>query len=658
MAEPFDPYHKWLGIRPHDRPISYYRLLGLRFGEDDPEVIGAAADRQMSFVRTLQCGKHAAESQQLLNELATARLILLNPEKRERYNQQFLQQTASPQVPQPPPSLPATDSGPIHSGPIHSGPIHSGSIHSGSIHSGPMASGSPAAVHPRLHSQVPSNHSTSGDLRSGYPGSGYPGSGYPGSGYLGSGYLGSGASIVPPGVPLFARPSQVESAHAVNASETAAAGETVTREEQTALPLPEEGQLPRVGEVGQYAEAKIARGVRPAGFPLWATVSALTTAIVAAGLVLLAAFPTRSLESTADRKQANSDSARSRNPTASNKDPATHSSNSRLNKKLPPAVDQSQVQPTNLNLSRNQPSPDHPKLSRVPASQTKPSHTKPSHTKPSHTKPGRKVPNTDGPIEQGWDYAGPMKEVALRFQGRPGVVLHIGDSMTYASPYGRWACRGLGRLREDKQVGRWMHVGDKDEHDGWYLAAEDAHTGRSFTAASALQAQHLLHKRAGQLPPLRELLQTYQPQMIVLMVGTFDAKAQRPVDEFAADINTLVQETLEQGAICILSTIPPYPPEEQFSHDYNQAIREVGRRHGLPLIDLEQEILLRRPDDWSGTLVNPKNGFLSDKVTLPNGKQVQSRSAPTAENLKNVGYLLRGWLSLRKIAEVKQRVLQ
>jgi hypothetical protein len=30
---------------------------------------------------------------------------------------------------------------------------------------------------------------------------------------------------------------------------------------------------------------------------------------------------------------------------------------------------------------------------------------------------------------------------------------------------------------------------------------------------------------------------------------------------------------------------------------------------------------------------------------------------PTAENLKRSGYLLRGWLTVRKIAEVKRRVL-
>jgi hypothetical protein len=36
---------------------------------------------------------------------------------------------------------------------------------------------------------------------------------------------------------------------------------------------------------------------------------------------------------------------------------------------------------------------------------------------------------------------------------------------------------------------------------------------------------------------------------------------------------------------------------------------------------------------------------------------VNASSAPTAENLRECGFLLRGWVTVRKIAEVKRRVL-
>ena len=46
-------------------------------------------------------------------------------------------------------------------------------------------------------------------------------------------------------------------------------------------------------------------------------------------------------------------------------------------------------------------------------------------------------------LPQDFDYAAAMKKVAGRFKGRPGVVLHVGDSITYSNPYrsGRAAAR-------------------------------------------------------------------------------------------------------------------------------------------------------------------------------------------------------------------------
>lgn len=94
MAEKFDPYRKWLGIPPHEQPPNYYRLLGIGLFESDPDVISNAADRQMVHVRSFQSGKHSALSQQILNELAAARVCLLDPKKRAEYDEQLRQQLA------------------------------------------------------------------------------------------------------------------------------------------------------------------------------------------------------------------------------------------------------------------------------------------------------------------------------------------------------------------------------------------------------------------------------------------------------------------------------------------------------------------------------------------------------------------------------------
>ena len=82
----FDPYLIWLGIRDARRPPHHYRLLGLELFEDDPEVIQNAADRQISYVRRFLVGEHAAEAQQVLQELIAARACLLDRKTKASYD--------------------------------------------------------------------------------------------------------------------------------------------------------------------------------------------------------------------------------------------------------------------------------------------------------------------------------------------------------------------------------------------------------------------------------------------------------------------------------------------------------------------------------------------------------------------------------------------
>ena len=85
----FDPYHKWLGIAPADQPPNHYRLLGVDVFEADLEVIESAADRQMSYIQQCAAGDHLEQSQAILNELAAARVALLNPKSKDAYDAQL-----------------------------------------------------------------------------------------------------------------------------------------------------------------------------------------------------------------------------------------------------------------------------------------------------------------------------------------------------------------------------------------------------------------------------------------------------------------------------------------------------------------------------------------------------------------------------------------
>ena len=91
----FDPYHRWLGIPPDERPISKYRLLALGDFEGDRDVITLAAERQTVFLRTMQAGEHANLVAQLLNEVSQARVTLLDPDKKSDYDAQLRNERTS-----------------------------------------------------------------------------------------------------------------------------------------------------------------------------------------------------------------------------------------------------------------------------------------------------------------------------------------------------------------------------------------------------------------------------------------------------------------------------------------------------------------------------------------------------------------------------------
>lgn len=85
----FDPYLKWLGIRTQEHPPNHYRLLGIDLFEADADVVSNAADARMAHVRTYQTGKYSALSQKVLNEIASAKVCLLNAEKKAAYDAQL-----------------------------------------------------------------------------------------------------------------------------------------------------------------------------------------------------------------------------------------------------------------------------------------------------------------------------------------------------------------------------------------------------------------------------------------------------------------------------------------------------------------------------------------------------------------------------------------
>ncbi|MFC1758821.1 PA14 domain-containing protein [Planctomycetota bacterium] len=95
MAKIFNPYAVWLGIDSQNQHPNYYQLLGLNDFESDPELIRDAAGQRMARIKVFATGPHSCESQQLLNEIARAKVDLLDVSVKNRYDAELRKSTTA-----------------------------------------------------------------------------------------------------------------------------------------------------------------------------------------------------------------------------------------------------------------------------------------------------------------------------------------------------------------------------------------------------------------------------------------------------------------------------------------------------------------------------------------------------------------------------------
>jgi lysophospholipase L1-like esterase len=271
-----------------------------------------------------------------------------------------------------------------------------------------------------------------------------------------------------------------------------------------------------------------------------------------------------------------------------------------------------------------------------------------SSSKPATAAPGTAV------ITEDWDWAAAMRAVAAqgREKNREGVVLSLGDSLTYANQSTRWARKPQGGTPEEKAVLAWSHAGVKDDSDGWHLASVDASGGgRSETAASGVRTDEYLRGGKAGLPPLQAIIAKYRPQVAFVLLGANDSTTGRKPEDVARDMATILDALLANGTIPVLQLVAPRADaaKDALTRQYNAEYLRLARERKLPIIDLYGEFVTRAPDGaWKTQLLN-KDGvhFTTDRAGGP----------PSPENLANCGYLLRGWLAVQKLAEVKARAI-
>ncbi|MEM1061844.1 MAG: hypothetical protein AAGJ97_05880 [Planctomycetota bacterium] len=80
-------YVDWLGIPPDEVPPDHYTLLRLKRFEDDEKVIEKHHGILSGEVRKYAAGKYGPQSQELLNELSRARLLLTDGDRKRDYDE-------------------------------------------------------------------------------------------------------------------------------------------------------------------------------------------------------------------------------------------------------------------------------------------------------------------------------------------------------------------------------------------------------------------------------------------------------------------------------------------------------------------------------------------------------------------------------------------
>jgi lysophospholipase L1-like esterase len=226
-----------------------------------------------------------------------------------------------------------------------------------------------------------------------------------------------------------------------------------------------------------------------------------------------------------------------------------------------------------------------------------------------------------------------------------GKVLQVGDSMTFSYAYGDWARKKTGATASDLDTINWMHAGVADPTDGWQLssdgttAADNANWGSDFVDNIFVD------------PDLND--------------------AQFAVVMFNVNNITYVEDRIKQfinaGIVPVLSTIPPRTNLDynmDFADPYNAELLALAEKLSLPIIDYSKEILLRRPDGtWGNTLISDDGVHPSGKrnvytpISDPYADGGDASTHTTGDAALNSGYLLRTWLTVQKMKEIKQKVV-
>ena len=235
-----------------------------------------------------------------------------------------------------------------------------------------------------------------------------------------------------------------------------------------------------------------------------------------------------------------------------------------------------------------------------------------------------------------------------------GKVLQVGDSMTFSYAYGDWARHthsgsATGATVSDVETVNWMHAGVFDATDGWKLSSDGVTAMNNANWGSAF------------IDNIFVSADLNDAQFAVIMFNVNDITF----------VENRINQFITAGIVPVLSTIPPRT-DLDYNRDkadpYNLELIALAEKLSLPIIDYSKEILLRRPNGtWAKTLIGNEsgtdgvhptggvNGYTAISDPYADGGDPATHT--TGDATLNSGYLLRTWLTVQKMKEIKQKAV-
>lgn len=162
----------------------------------------------------------------------------------------------------------------------------------------------------------------------------------------------------------------------------------------------------------------------------------------------------------------------------------------------------------------------------------------------------------------------------------PDVFVKVGDSISVAAQWLKPVAEGFTQTADYAYLDEVI-----DSFTVESFARSSAATGIGWSAYGVLQPEYVMSDEC--FPAESPLMCEYrlmQPAIALIMFGTNDVGILDPA-EYRYNMTRIIETTIGQGIIPVLSTIPPRIDYEERVDRFNQIVRDLAAEYHLPLVD-------------------------------------------------------------------------